>query len=71
MAMQAQTQMGISWLYAGDLWDSAADKLKSHDLQYWSPLQFNDSVTPPAILPLKWQDRFALNLTAVRADGPW
>lgn len=50
------------YVFAGDLWTSAADGLKSHDLQYWQPLVFNDSVTPPTINPFVWQDWIELKL---------
>lgn len=34
-------------VFVGDRWMSAADHLKSHDLQFWFPLAFNDSGTEP------------------------
>ena len=43
-------------VYTGDRWDSAPDKLKSHDFQYWQPLKFNDSNTPPTIAELTWEE---------------
>lgn len=30
------------FIYTGDLWTSAPDGLKSHDVQYWGELKFND-----------------------------
>ena len=27
------------YLYTGDLWSSAPDGLKSHDIQYWGAIQ--------------------------------
>ena len=51
------------YLYTGDLWSSAPDNLKSHDIQYWSPpLQFDDTVSPPAILPMQFVERFTLHV---------
>ena len=50
------------YIWTGDMWQSAADHLKSHDLQYWQPLFFNDSVSPPAIVPLSYIERFELEL---------
>ena len=44
----------------GDRWQSALDHLKSHDLQYWQPLAFNDAVSPPTIAPLSFVDNFTL-----------
>ena len=52
------------YLYTGDLWSSAPDNLKSHDLQYWSPpLVFDDSVSPPTIQPMNFVDKFFINIT--------
>ena len=54
--------MDSDYLYTGDLWSTAPDGLKSHDIQYWSPpLQFDDSVQPPSIKPLKFVNNFTLN----------
>ena len=50
------------YLYTGDLWTTALDVLKSHDLQYWYPLEFDDSTEPPAIGQMKWVDSFELAL---------
>ena len=50
------------YIYTGDRWQSAADHLKSHDLQYWQPLAFDDSVSPPTIAPLSFVDNFTLAL---------
>ena len=51
------------YLYTGDLWSSAPDGLKSHDLQYWSPpLEFDDSVQPPTIKPMTFVTNFTLSL---------
>ena len=33
---------GVEYLFMGDLWTTAPDGLKSHDLQYWAPLVFDD-----------------------------
>jgi len=55
---------GTALVYAGDLWSSADDGLKSHDLQYWQQLEFEDrgidEVSPPTIRPFKWQDEIKL-----------
>ena len=49
------------YLYTGDLWSSAPDSLKSHDIQYWSPpLQFDDTNSPPTILPMTFVSNFTL-----------
>jgi len=51
-----------TFIYVGDRWVSAPDHLKSHDFQYWQPLKFNDSVSPPTISPLYFVDSFSLEL---------
>ena len=49
------------YLYTGDLWSSAPDELKSHDIQYWSPpLVFDDSGEIPSIVPMKFVNNFTL-----------
>ena len=53
-------KVGSSLIYTGDLWTSSSDGLKSHDAQFWSLLEFDDSVEPPMPLPLKWSDVFEL-----------
>lgn len=49
-------QLNGQYIYTADLWTTAPDKLKSHDIQYWAPVSFNDDVTPPLPYKLKWQD---------------
>ena len=51
-----------TFVYTGDRWSSAPDKLKSHDFQYWYPLAFNDSVSPPTIEPMKWVDSIIIHV---------
>ena len=51
---------GPAFIWMGDLWHSAPDKIKGHDLQYWSsPLQFDAS---GMIEPLKFEDYWTLEL---------
>lgn len=51
------------YIYTGDLWSSAPDNLKSHDIQYWSaPLEFDDSQNPPTIKQMTFVDNFILPL---------
>lgn len=45
-------QVGDQFFYFGERYNSAPDGQKWHDLQVLVPLTFNDSVSPPAILPL-------------------
>ena len=51
-----------AFVFTADLWSSASDGLKSHDRQFWAPLAFDDSASPPAIAPLAWLDSFELDL---------
>ena len=53
---------GTEYIFTADMWSSAADALKSHDRQFWAPLRFDDTVSPPTIAPLEWVDSFQLNL---------
>ena len=61
----------VTHLFMGDLWTSAPDGLKSHDLQFWAPLDFDDRVaddSPPTIQPLRWHDGVELDV-ATAAHG--
>ena len=50
----------VEYLYTGDLWSSAPDGLKSHDIQYWSPpLEFDE--TTGNILPMHFVEKFSVN----------
>lgn len=57
----------VSYVWVGDRWGSAPDRLKSHDFQFWQPLSFNDSVTPPTITKTHWIDNFTLHLPSPEA----
>lgn len=48
------------YIYTGDRWGSAADGRKSHDLQYWGVLEFDDELDPPLPKPLQWRDSLVL-----------
>eukprot|EP00929_Paragymnodinium_shiwhaense_P102879 TRINITY_DN66109_c0_g1_i1.p1 TRINITY_DN66109_c0_g1~~TRINITY_DN66109_c0_g1_i1.p1 ORF type:complete len:449 (-),score=17.94 TRINITY_DN66109_c0_g1_i1:72-1418(-) len=52
----------VTYVYTGDLWGSAVDGLKSHDLQYWEPLEFDDTKVPPLPQPLRWMDSITLDV---------
>ena len=56
-------QLGEEYIYTGDLWASAHDQMKSHDLQYWYPLRFDDTKEPPSILPMTWKDSVEINIS--------
>ena len=47
-----------AYLWMGDLWGSAPDNVKGHDMQYWSsPLEFYPN---GLIRPLRWEGEWAL-----------
>lgn len=61
----AQADGETGYVFVNDLWSTAADNLKSHDLQYWHLLEFNDDVAEgeaPTITGLTWQDSCDLDL---------
>ena len=46
------------YLWMGDLWGSASDNVKGHDVQYWSsPLEFYEN---GLIKPLRWEGEWGL-----------
>jgi hypothetical protein len=49
-------QVGATFLYFGEKFNSAGDGLKNHDLQMLSPLQFDGT----QILPMRFQPNFTL-----------
>jgi len=49
--------LGVEYLWAGDRWQQAPDYLKGHDPQFWVPLTFNDSASPPTIQHVIWVDQ--------------
>ena len=52
-----------TFVFMGDAWGSAPDRLKSHDAQIWSPLAFDDSVSPPRIIaPLRRLASFTVDI---------
>mmetsp|Transcript_5216 Transcript_5216/g.11036 ORF Transcript_5216/g.11036 Transcript_5216/m.11036 type:complete len:376 (+) Transcript_5216:70-1197(+) len=48
------------FVYTGDLWTSAQDGLKSHDLQYWGVFDFDDTQQPPMIHEMVFKDEIVL-----------
>ena len=57
-----ETTSGPQMIWTGDRWMSAPDHKKSHDMQTWVPLSFDDSVNPPRVKRLRWIDDFNLSL---------
>lgn len=61
--MPVQTTSGTVHVWTGDMWQSASDGIKAHDLQFWTPLTFvNSSAGVPLPLPVKWIDGFTLDV---------
>ena len=66
---QVATSSGeVEYIFMADLWTTAPDGLKSHDLQYWAPLSFDDTAAPPSIQPLEWRDGVEIDV-ATAAPG--
>jgi hypothetical protein len=51
------TQVGNEFLWQGDRWQSAADRIKAHDFQFWSKLEFGSS---GEIHRMVWEDEISL-----------
>ena len=58
--IEVQTPDGPQYIWTGDRWMQAPDGLKSHEPQFWAPLEFTDE---GHILPIKWVDSFDINVT--------
>lgn len=56
----------IEYIWSGDRWGSAPDGLKSHDLQYWQPLSFDDTVSPPTIAKTHFLSSFKLAIPSFK-----
>jgi len=55
-------QNETAWIFVSDRWGSALDGYMGHDLQFWEPMQFNDSTNPPTIKVLVWIDQFIIDI---------
>eukprot|EP00750_Incisomonas_marina_P024323 INCI5106.1.p1 GENE.INCI5106.1~~INCI5106.1.p1 ORF type:complete len:541 (-),score=63.93 INCI5106.1:109-1731(-) len=62
--IQVHTPSGLEYIWTGDMWQSSADGIKAHDLQFWTPLTFvNDSITGIRIPQLvTWVDNFTIDV---------
>jgi hypothetical protein len=55
-----RTARRVEYLWLGDRWESAADGVKGHDLQYWGePLEFDEKGD---ILPLRFVEEWRVEL---------
>eukprot|EP00667_Euglena_gracilis_P013614 EG_transcript_14053 len=66
--INAVTPAGNVSVWCGDQWGSSPDGLKSHDLQYWVPMEWDEDAQPPLPRRLRLVDSFVLNLTHAAAE---
>ena len=57
-----QSNSTLVYIFVSDRWGTG--KQKADDMQYWQPLQFDDTQIPPRIQKLQWTDQFTLDLQA-------
>ena len=57
-----------AFVWQGDRWQSAPDKLKSHDYTYWYQLQFDDA-QGSSVKKISWVDSFTLELKPAAAGA--
>eukprot|EP01047_Picozoa_sp_COSAG01_P035444 COSAG01_NODE_2720_length_7187_cov_3.163516_4_plen_860_part_00 len=50
------------WIWIGDQWHHSPDGTFGHSGQFWSPLQWDDSTSPPVPKPFEWLDNFSVTL---------
>ena len=58
--IEVQTPNGPQHIWTGDRWMQSPDGYKSHEPQFWAPLEFTDQ---GHIKPIKWVDEFSINMT--------
>jgi len=49
----------VEYMWIGNRWQSAPDRLKGHDFQFWSPIQFDAA---GSISPLQFIDEFEIDV---------
>eukprot|EP01084_Bolivina_argentea_P087642 158294_1 len=52
------TTNGIQWIWYGDRWQSATDRIKAHDFTYFGPLEMNGD----GFDIMQWRDNFTISL---------
>eukprot|EP00656_Telonema_subtile_P013372 TRINITY_DN16795_c0_g1_i1.p1 TRINITY_DN16795_c0_g1~~TRINITY_DN16795_c0_g1_i1.p1 ORF type:complete len:403 (-),score=80.30 TRINITY_DN16795_c0_g1_i1:31-1239(-) len=58
------------YIWTGDQWESAADGIKAHDLQYWAVLSFATDATGIEVpTKLDWQDEINFQVTTNEIDA--
>jgi hypothetical protein len=54
-----QSGAGVQFLWRGDRWQSAPDRIKAHDFTYWGALHFGADGNVTA---LQWQDSISIEV---------
>ena len=57
-----QPDGSTQFVWTGDRWQSAADGIKAHDLQYWSVLEFEEVNGTELPVQFTWQDEIQVNV---------
>lgn len=57
-----QADGSTQFVWTGDRWQSAADGIKAHDMQYWSVLDFHEVNGTELPMQFTWQDEIHINL---------
>ena len=62
--IQVETSTGPAYLWNGDMWQSSADGVKAHDLQYTAPLMWRWDAAAAMALPahINWQNEFTIDM---------
>lgn len=59
-----KTSNGTAYIWSGDRWQSSTDGIKAHDLQYWTPLDFEWDEESGLSLPqhFSWINEFTVDI---------
>lgn len=57
--IQYPSLSGVGYIWTGDRWNAAPDKLFGHDPQTWAPMTFDEE---GALLPMAFHDNFTIEL---------
>ena len=58
----AQPDGSTQFVWTGDRWQSAADGVKAHDMQYWSLIEFQEANGIDLPIQFTWQDEIQINV---------
>ena len=56
------TDNGVQYLWIGDRWQTAPDKMKAHDFTYWGPLEFDINGNDVSVKTMEWRDNFTIDI---------